>query len=316
MDSFNKIQGVMTAGLYTMLGSYFTLKTLMGAIIEMIIKVLVVLSVIIVGLWAVPFTWPAAGISTLVYLGIAIPLAIIVGFMTEVLHIQSSGIPKLRCFDCNTQLVMNDKSTKTIEQISPGDVLQHNVSVTSTFKVTAINLDMYTLHGIIVSGNHTMKYKETIIPVRDHPAAVKIEHYKPKYVYCLNTNTKTIVINNIIFSDWDDILDKPLDLFMLNGASSATDIHRYFDDGFGSDLLVTTPTNLIPICNIKIGDILQNGGQVYGIVHVEPRDLIKYDNNLGELPTKLYHLLTTTGTFIVDQRVVNDYNYYIDSLVC
>ena len=317
MDSFNKIQGVMTAGLYTMLGSYFTLKTLMGAILEMIIKVLVVLSVIIVGLWAVPFTWPAAGISTLVYLGIAIPLAIIVGFMTEVLHIQTSGIPKLRCFDSNTQLVMNDNSVKTIEEICPGDVLKHNIAVTSTFKVNAINLDMYKLNEIVVSGNHTMKYKNKIIPVKDHPESTKIDQYNQKYVYCLNTTTKTIIINNIIFSDWDEILDKSLDSFnMPHGVSSVADIHRYLYGGFEADLLVSTATNSIPICNIEIGDILHNGGQVYGIVYVESRDLMKYDKGLGELPNKLYHLLTTTGTFIVDQRVVNDYNYYIDSLVC
>jgi hypothetical protein len=33
MDTFQKIQGTMTAGLYTMLGSYYTLQALMGAII-------------------------------------------------------------------------------------------------------------------------------------------------------------------------------------------------------------------------------------------------------------------------------------------
>jgi hypothetical protein len=41
MDTFQKIQGTMTAGLYTMLGSYYTLQALMGAIIELIIKILV-----------------------------------------------------------------------------------------------------------------------------------------------------------------------------------------------------------------------------------------------------------------------------------
>ena len=40
MDVMQKIQGVMTGGLYTMLGSYYTLQALMGAILEMIIKIL------------------------------------------------------------------------------------------------------------------------------------------------------------------------------------------------------------------------------------------------------------------------------------
>ena len=45
MDAFNKIQGVMTASLFTMLGTYLTLKSLMGSIVELIIKLLIVLSI-------------------------------------------------------------------------------------------------------------------------------------------------------------------------------------------------------------------------------------------------------------------------------
>ena len=41
MDIFQKIQGVMTAGLYTMLGSYYTLQSLMGSILELFVKMLI-----------------------------------------------------------------------------------------------------------------------------------------------------------------------------------------------------------------------------------------------------------------------------------
>ena len=99
MDTFQKIQGIMTSGLYTMLGSYYTLQALMGAILELIIKVFLVLVIIIVGLWVLPFTWPAAASMSVVFLSISIPLSIIVYFMSEVLHIKSSSIPQLRCFD-------------------------------------------------------------------------------------------------------------------------------------------------------------------------------------------------------------------------
>ena len=34
--------------------------------------------------------------------------------MTEVLHIKTSAIPKLRCFDKNTLLTMNDGTFKAI----------------------------------------------------------------------------------------------------------------------------------------------------------------------------------------------------------
>ena len=51
-DMFNKIQGIMMASLYTMLGAYLTLKSLMGAMMELVIRVLVIMTIIIIGLWA------------------------------------------------------------------------------------------------------------------------------------------------------------------------------------------------------------------------------------------------------------------------
>ena len=85
LDTFQKIQGVMTSGLYTMLGSYYTLQSLMGAILELIIKLLIVLVSIIVGLWIMPFTWPAAASMTAVFLAIAIPLSIIIYFIRKLI---------------------------------------------------------------------------------------------------------------------------------------------------------------------------------------------------------------------------------------
>ena len=40
-DLLSKIQGVMTAGLFTVLGSYYTLKSLLGAIAQFIISILI-----------------------------------------------------------------------------------------------------------------------------------------------------------------------------------------------------------------------------------------------------------------------------------
>jgi len=56
MDSFQKIEGVMTGGLYTMLGTYYTLQSLMGAILELVIKILIAIVIVIVAMWILPFT--------------------------------------------------------------------------------------------------------------------------------------------------------------------------------------------------------------------------------------------------------------------
>ena len=70
-----------------------------------------------------PFTWPAAASMTAVFLAIAIPLAIIIYFMTEVLHIKSSKIPKLRCFDRKTCIYLQNGTFKHIQDINVNDIL-------------------------------------------------------------------------------------------------------------------------------------------------------------------------------------------------
>ena len=86
-DLIGKIQGTMTAGLFTALGSYYTLQSMLGAIAEFIVIILIAMAVIIVILWILPFTWGAAAAGTAVFLGIAIPMAIILQFFNDKLHI-------------------------------------------------------------------------------------------------------------------------------------------------------------------------------------------------------------------------------------
>lgn len=307
MDTFQKIQGVMTSGLYTMLGTYYTLQALMGAILELIIKVLVALVVIVVGLWIMPFTWPAAASMTAVFLAIAIPLSIIIYFMSEVLHIKSSAIPKLRCFDKKTRFEMFDKSYKFIEDLNPLDVLVDGTVVTAKIKITSEDLDMYNLNDIIISESHVIKYNDKWIHVRDHPEAKKIKDYNEPYLYCLNTSTKTILLNNIILTDWDEVYDSSLD-FLLNFESihKTENISKKVDQGYHPDTKIKLLNEDKPIEKINIGDILSTGGIVYGIVELN-------NNNLGN--KTIYNLLVSNGKFEIGSVLHFDYNYNIDTIL-
>ena len=309
MDTFGKIQGVMVSGLYTMLGSYYTLQALMGAILELIIKMLITLVIIIVGLWILPFTWPVATTMSAVFLAISIPLAIIVYFMTEVLHVKASAIPSLRCFDKNTKFTLSNYCVKNIQDICVGDVLLNGNIVTAKIKVLSTGLDMYKLNDIIVSGCHIVKYSKKWIPVREHPDAIAIKYNEP-YLYCLNTTTKTIVLNNLIFTDWDEVYDDDLQ-FLLNYKDIKTteNISKVLDSGFDEDVKVKTIEGYKLFKNIEIGDILFSGGIVYGIVELEK-------NNLGICGNsqKKYNLLVSNKYFDVDGKTYPDYNNNIDSI--
>lgn len=315
MDTFQKIQGVMTNTLYTMLGSYYTLQALMGAILELIVKMLIVLVVIIVGLWILPFTYPAAATMTAVFLAIAVPLSIIIYFMTEVLHIKTSAIPKLRCFDENTLIPMLNGSEICIKDVNVGDKLKDGSYITSKIQVTSENLRIYNLNGIIVSESHLVNYNNQWIRVFDCPGAIRINYNKP-FLYCLNTSNKVIVLNNTIFSDWDEIDNIKLNILTKENKNiqNLENIHEYLDDGFEGNNIVSLLGSKIPIKDVKIGDILENGSTIYGLVEVETRKLRKYHRKIIK-PTKLYNLLTTKGNFVINSKNTKDYNTLIDKFI-
>ena len=73
-------------------------------------------------------------------------------------------------------------------------------------EITSRESDIYKLNGIIVTGNHMIfNSMRGWIRARDHPSSEYIDDYRKEFVYCINTNNKTIKIKDLIFADWDEI---------------------------------------------------------------------------------------------------------------
>jgi hypothetical protein len=362
-DMISKVQGSMTAGLFTLLGSYYTLKSLMGAILQFIIIILIALAVMVAILWIIPFTWGAAIANTAIFIAIAIPLAIIMAFMIDVLKVKTSlSIPSIKCFDKNTSIKMNDGSEKIISEIKPGDILSDNNEVTAVIKVETKGSEMYYLDDISVSDSHIVNYKGKWIPVSKHPDSLKYAEYNEPYLYCLNTSNKTIKIDDILFTDWDEIYDKDISEIILNPyvkINNTYEIHKELDSGFGSSTIIKLVNgDYKEIKDIVVGDILANGEKVYGVVEINGENLsdqFKFilgensiveggpnlmicDSKISNISTlafgenltcdynylkiklekkhnKLYHLLTYTKTFYVENIRFYDYNAAIDILL-
>jgi hypothetical protein len=340
-DLVGKIQGTMTAALFTLLGGYYTLQSLMGAIAQLIIIILIALAVLIGVFWIFPFTWGFAIANTVIFLAIAIPMAIILAFMVDVLKVNPNlSIPSVKCFDKNTLIQMDDGTNKKISCIEVGDVLINKNMVTARMKVATRGSTMYILNNIIVSDSHIIKYNDNWIPVSKHPKAIKLDSYNEEFLYCLNTSNKVIETNNLIFTDWDEIYDDKLYKILRNTPNNDIQfIHKYLDYGFdGSTKIpvqnINITSKLVDIDKIKIDDILENGEKVYGIVEIYGSDIneqFKYNlgentfvegfipffnNNKKEIITnkskKLYHLLTNKGTFKLENILFKDYNAAID----
>jgi hypothetical protein len=293
-DFIAKIQGALTATLFTFLGSYYAMQSFMNYTAKMIVQVLVAMVGAIVVLWAVPFTWGAAAGMSAAFLAISVPMAVILGFMVDVMKVNPGvRLPKLKCFDKNTMIEMNNGSFKSIEKICVGDKLKNNNRVTAKIKIDTFGSSMYCLNDVIVSDSHLVRipwlngYKW--IRVCEHPDAIKVKTYNEPYLYCLNTKQKEIEINKCVFSDWDEIDDEKFSIRILQNPKYnkevlfKKDIHKYFDGGFSSDTIIQLEKGLCKSINkINIGDVLKNGEKVYGLVEIDGTNLTQYYYNLGE----------------------------------
>ena len=300
-DMLMKTQGVFTGIMYTLFGSYFTLKSLLGAIAQLVIQLLIGLAVSIAILWLIPFTWGAAAVGTGVFATIAAFMTFILVFMKDVLHVQTGlTIPKLKCFDKNTLIQLKDGNEKKIIDICLGDILANDSVVTAKFEVETAGSKMYMLNNVIVSDTHKVFYADKFIQVSEHPFARKLAFYDEKYLYCLNTNKKEIVINDIVFSDWDELGSREIK-YLKNKAKEVKEakeatknrntvnenddllIHKYLDSGFISSTKIKLKNGEIKeISKVEINDILENGEKVYGIVEIDGEKMInQYGYYLG-----------------------------------
>jgi hypothetical protein len=353
-DILNKTQAMMTSILFSALGAYYALKSLFGAIAQFIANILIALAILIFIVYTLSIIFPPLAIKGGILIGFflltSIPFALLLAFMGEYLGIYGYKIPRLKCFDKNTLIKMNDGTNKKICEIQLGDVLENNNEVTACIKVETKGSNMYFLNNIIVSDTHIVQYEQNWIPVSKHPQAIKIAVYNEPYLYCLNTSSKTIKINNSLFTDWDEIYNNNINKILYNNSiqlDELKDIHSKLDSGFDGYTKIKLHNGTYKnIKDIEIGEKLQNGEIVYGLVIVNGDNIEnQYTYNLGEnfiihggpnlvicdkkigisstldicdkiklqsKNDKLYHLLTDKKTFTIQNIQFYDYNAAID----
>ncbi len=346
-DSFEKTNGVLAGTLHFMSGIYYTMRAFLGAFIEIIIKAMVISSAIILGLWVVPFTWPLAAASTVVYVLIMVLMGTIVNSSSRILGIVEKKIPPKpvnNCFHGDTILKTKNGEIK-ISDIQVGQELFDGSKITAVFKCSYGRRDIISIDGIKVSGLHPIFHeKKGWIPADLHPDATIIQS-DTDTVYCINTTNKVIKINNSTFLDWDELdnsdMTKINKLFKIKSRKS---IHEFLDSGFHPDTPIKLIDNSITtISNIKINDQLCPHGEhmdcprVTAVVKIDAsnlKNIKRYttmsDNdtfiganineayyNLGEIiedesvetdSKVFYHLTTDTGFFNINNTEVIDYN--------
>lgn len=355
-DTLNKTTGVLAASLYTIMGMQMAFKGFVKVFITVFIIFITIIIALAVLLWIFIFTWPGAAATSAFAAVLSIPLAIVVGWMVHILNIQAGKVPHPGatndgCFDKNTLIDIENNKQVKIKDIVPGTILKNGDRVTAVFQYARENLDIYDLNGIIVTGCHKVfHHKLGWIKVEKHPERKKIDNYTEQIVYCLNTESKRIYINEHKFLDWDDL--EPIDIIKLknlnylSNKSSMSDIHKYLESGLDGDILIELENGLsVKLKDLQINDQLKFYERVIGLVEIDTKNISveKYnfdnfniiggpnirvkDSNLGisntlnikgkniEKPKKLYHIITDTGEFTIDSIKIKDYNSAIEDIL-
>jgi hypothetical protein len=325
-DIMSKSHAVMVSGMYTGVGVYFTILSALGNIYDLLMALLVAMSALLVGLWLDPFTWDEAAMYTVVYGMAAVPI----GILGESINIIMSMAGDSHCFKKGTLIRAQDRTLYSIETIPLGTKLYNGGYVTASLKLDAKGQQMYRLGNITVSGGHTVYFSGKWIKVSEHPNAKKIDNFTDKEIYCLNTSSKKIHIDDFIFQDWDEIDDKKLEKL---GCKNGSEIYDKYENGFDPDTQITLNSgNKIELSNLGIGDILENGEKVTGIVEIYNRkstyafEFFNGTQGLSNIqylgkerpilseqkPSKLFHILTNTGSFNLSNLRIHHYNANID----
>ena len=330
-DIFGKSQAMLTAGLYTIFGIYYSVKSFFDAFVNLLLTMLIALVIVIFILLI--FFQPSALVFILIFTGITIPLGLIINFISDVFGTPTfPGMPQLKCFDKNTKLKLQNGKDVSISNIRVGDILNDGSIIQCHVILERGNEDMYNLNGVIISGTHRLLYKNKWICVADYPNIEKICDYNEPLLYCVNTSNKIIKLNGIVFSDWDDILVEDKYLRLLRNVSTEESIirldqiHSIYNKGFPFDTLIEMKDGTMKfVTEINIGNELKSYDihrpiNVYGKVLIQSHDLvygnlldntIKYTEDLGGF----YHLLTDQGYFYVNGNKYFDYNACVDLYV-
>ena len=311
-DMGAKMIGVLSASLFTLMGSYLTMKSLFLFMVDLIIKILIIIAGIIAGLLVISFipifgTWaiPVAAANIAIMILILIPTIMIKIFMDDVMSLSTADTPAVpSCFAGDTIIKVNDSKdnndctitiNKKISTIEVDDVLSDGSVVTGIMKLSSAGQTMYNLDGILVSGEHKV-YDSEFIHVKHHPQSKLLKKpFTEPYLYCLLTSSKRITINDTLFCDWDDIDDNVISKLDKNcvirgyipPSFKSEDIHAYLDNGLHKNTKVKLRNgNELTIDMIKVNDILSGGEQVLATVKIDVSKLkggiqdYRLDNNV------------------------------------
>jgi hypothetical protein len=200
--SMGRVWGIAANSVYMGMSTVSSILSTLDLIMKIVIIILVILVAIIFFLFLfmfplIPVILTVIGIITTAGAGAAV-----------------GGMASAFCFAEGTPVVMADGTTKPIERVALGEHMADKGEVTALmeFQQECRN-DLYSLHGIHVTGSHLVWHEDTLMHVADHPDAVPWKPGTSPRLFCLNTTSHRIFVKPpagmdiITFADWEELED-------------------------------------------------------------------------------------------------------------
>ena len=176
------------------------------------------------------------------------------------------------CFPAGSLVLCEDGTYKPIESLVVGDQLASYAGrniVESTFVFDGSQTDMVSIEGVIVSTNHFIRHGGQWIPAGKHPKAQHSPSYKQ--IYCLNTSRHTFWVKHLLVADFEEsdeiagVVQAEVES-QLNGYSQTLETETDYNLGIDPSYEVATAEGWVPLADITLGTVLEDGNVVRGIV--------------------------------------------------
>ena len=233
--------------------------------------------------------FPAFGIALLIIIAICIICATQIPFVSWV------ACPIcLICFGLDTPITLENGTIIPIINITLNDQVSVGGQVISTMKFYIGNSksNIYKYKGITVSGSHLTFHKGKPTRIEDIPDATLVNK-NPDYLYCINTENNRLLINGLEYCDFHECSDTATNQIAMslviqalnNEKLDKTNINTLiptYQWGIGKGTKIRMKSGTIKnIEDIKIGDYVEGGGEVYGLInHLSSYLKVATDDNL------------------------------------
>jgi hypothetical protein len=271
----------------------------------------------------------------------SVPLILTVISLLVAAGIQVGNLRDTFCFAPHTLVKLADGSVIPIARLELGDMLWGGVRLTGMYVFNGSSSQMFNLRGIHVAGDHIVRGDDgKWVYVKDHPDVEKIGATYSR-VYCPIVEGRELTVSGatgeLIFKDWEEVADTVAEREWerwvwgyLNPGAEYEPIHCTGEmlQGFSPSMTVMAyGKGPIPLCDVKIGDlILDMGGEQYtrvlglydgigvgaGAAAAWSSNWVRYDDGLWRremrpiVDSMLKHLVTESGTFYINGMWVRD----------